>query len=382
MGSFTETDAVPVTRSSNSIVRKMRALRVEAGETKASLKQVDVPALGPSDLLIKVESAILAPDVFGLVRAGKLLQAPTTLGHKVAGTIAQRGPEVEHLQTGQRVRLDPNLNCGSCTYCRSDRDQMCSQCGIMGFFALAKFPRWERYHPGGLADYIRVPASQVDVLPDSISCDTGAKIHDLANALRAFKNCELAVGATVVLLAATGAMGTCCIKLAPFFGVGRLILVARSIERLQAVAKLTSVPCECVGLDTLGDDWVASRALGRRISELAPEGVNAVIDYSPSGEDMWQVFDALAIGGTFVPIGGNWSVTPFPARILTLKCWRIIGTRNHSKEDSRTIIDLLKRGQLHVEDLVTAEFALQDIEKAIEQLRDRSRPSWMLMIRP
>lgn len=380
MASFIDADAAP--ESNHAIMGKMRALRVESGETKASLKHVDIPPLGPSDVLIKVSSAILAPDVFGLVGAGKLAQAPTTLGHKVAGTIAQTGAEVKHLQVGQRVRLDPNLNCGACRYCDTDRDQMCAECGIMGFFALGKFPKWEKYHPGGLADYVRAPTSQIDVLPDSISCDTGAKIHDLANALRAFKTCQLPVGATVLITAATGAMGTSCVKLASFFGIGQLILVGRSFQRLQSVAQLTSIPCHCVGLDGLGDDWIASRALGRRVSELVPKGVDAIIDYSPADVDMWQVMDALALGGTFVPIGGNWSVLPIPSRLITLKCWRIIGMRNHSKEDSRTIMELLKREQLKVDDLVTQQFGLDEVDKAIEELKDRSRPSWMLIIHP
>ncbi len=361
---------------------KMRALRVEQGSKTAHLAEIEVPSIGPQDVLIKVCSAILAPDVFGLVAAGRLLQAPTTLGHKVAGIVDAIGEAVTEVQVGQRVRLDPNLSCGACKFCRTDRDHMCSQCGVMGFFALEKFPKWERYHPGGMADYVRVPASNVDVLPDHISFDVGAKIHDLANAVRAFRNCNLSVGSTVLITAATGAMGTSCIKLAPFFGVSRLILVGRVLERLQAVEKLTSIPCELIGLDTLGDDWPETRELGRRVRELAPDGVDAIIDYGPSGVDLWQALDGLALNGTFIPVGGNWSVLPIPARVVSLKCWRIYGTRNHSRGDSSTVMDLLKTGQLNVEELVTHEFKLGDIEKAIVQLKDRSRPSWMLIVRP
>ncbi len=360
----------------------MRALRVEKGSKEAHLAKVEVPLIGPQDVLIKVFSAILAPDVFGIVGSGRLTQAPTTLGHKVAGIVEQVGEAVTEVRAGQRVRLDPNLSCGTCKLCQTDRDHMCSECGVMGFFALGQFAKWERYHPGGMADYVRVPASNVDVLPDHISFDVGAKIHDLANAVRAFRNCTLSVGSTVLITAATGAMGTSCIKLAPFFGVSRLILVGRLLERLEAVRKLTSLPCDLIGLDKLGEDWVESRALGHRVRQIAPDGVDAIIDYAPVGVDLWQAIDGLALNGTFIPMGGNWSVIPIPARVISLNCWRIYGTRNHSRGDSRTVMDLLKTGQLNVDELVTHEFSLQNIESAIVQLKDRSRPSWMLIVRP
>ena len=360
----------------------MHALRAEKGTTKAHLKVIELPEIDSDEVLIKVRSAILAPDVFALLEAGRISQAPTTLGHKVAGTIEQVGGAIQNLKVGQRVRLEPNLNCGDCAYCRTDRDQMCSQCGIMGFFALGSFPRWAKYHPGGLAEYVRAPASQVDVLPDNVSFDAGAKVHDLSNALRAFKLCALPVGSTVLITAATGAMGACCLKLAPFFGVSRLILVGRSQTRVEAITVLTSIPCDCIGLDTLGDDWTSSRALGRKVCEIAPGGIDGIIDFSPSGQDLWQVTDGLTLGGSMIVLGGNWSVMPIPARVIGLKCWRVIGSRNHSRGDSKTVLELLKSGQLDAENLVAQVFKLQDIEKAIAQLKDRSQPSWMLVIRP
>ena len=361
----------------------MHALRVEKEAREAHLQAVEKPAIGPNDVLMKMASAILAPDVLGLVKAGKLSQAPTTLGHKVAGTIVEIGKSVTNVSAGQRARLEPNLSCGNCTYCRTDRDQLCSECGVMGFFSLYSFPKWTEYHCGGLAEYVRAPATQVDVLPDNISFDTGAKVHDLANAVRAFRHCSpLSPGCTVLITAATGAMGTSCIKVAQFFGVGRLVLVGRSQERLEALRSLTNIPCDCIGLDSLSEDWQTSRALGASVCKIAPKGVEAIIDYSPSGQDLWQVTDALNLGGSLVPVGGNWSTFPFPARITGLKCWRIIGTRNHSRSDSQTVLSLLASGQLNVDDLTTHEYKLKDVEDALTQLQSRKQPTWMIVVRP
>ena len=361
---------------------KMYALRVNKGAREARLELVDIPKPGPHDVCIKVVSAILAPDVFGLVEAGRLPQAPTTLGHKVAGIIEEVGDAVENLKPGQRVRLDPNLSCGSCNYCRTDRDQMCLEGAMMGFFAPGKSPLFDNYHERGLAEYVRAPSSQVDILPDNISFDVGAKIHDLANALRAFKVAAPPVGSTVLITAATGAMGTAIVKLASFFGVSHLILVGRSSGRLEAVAGMTPIQCSCIGLDTLGEDWPASRSLGKKVCEVAPNGVDAIIDFSPTGVDLWQVTEGLSLNGTFVTMGGNWSIIPIPARLIGLKCWNVLGTRNHSRGDSEAVMKLLEGGQLNVDELVTHQFKLGEIEQAIQQLKDRSQPSWMLVVHP
>lgn len=359
----------------------MKAVRVERGSTIAELKEIEIPQIGPNDVLIKVHSAILAPDVLRLIEAGKLSQAPTTIGHKVAGTIVEVGSAVEGLTVGQRARLDPNLSCRKCKYCTSNRDQMCAECGTMGFFALRSFPAWEEYHAGGLAEFVRAPAQQVDVLPENVSFDVGAKIHDLANAVRVWNTCAVEPGATVAIVAATGAMGTACVKLASYFGAGHLILIGRSIDRLREVTALTSVRCTCIGLDELGE-WVATRALGRKVKEAAPEGVDAIIDYSPEGVDLWQTLDGLSVGGTLVPVGGNWSTLPVPARLLSLNCWRVSGIRNHSRRDSDLVLDLLREERLNVDELVSHEYRLEDIDEALIQLKNRAARSWMLVIHP
>lgn len=206
----------------------MRALFVERDATSAKLKDIDVPTPGEHDMLIKVKSPILGPEVVRFIESGDLSQAPTIPGHKVAGVVAKVGASVDNVMVGQRVRLDPNLSCRECFYCRTERDHLCTECGIIGFLAQRTFPNWEKYHRGGFAEYVCVPAAQVNILPDTVSFETGAKVHYLAYAVHALRQCFMRVGSVLLITAATGAMGTACVKLAPVFGVDKLVLVGRS----------------------------------------------------------------------------------------------------------------------------------------------------------
>ena len=368
--------------NTSDIPKQMLALRVNSGQKTAKLETINVPEISENDVLIKVSAAHLGPDVFKLVAMGRLQPLPTTLGHKVAGMIAAAGASVSNVKVGDRVRLDPNLNCGSCTFCNTDRDALCNDIGIMGFFALRSTPLFDRYHDGGLAQYVRAPASCVDRLADNLSYDVGAKVHDLANAAAVLKRAAFPVGSTLLITAATGSMGSCVVKLAPFFGVRRLVLVARSKQRLSAVKAISQLECHCVATEGLESDWESSGGLSKAVSALIPEGVDAAIDFSPSGTGLWQVAHSLRVDGSIVLMGGNYSVLPFSGREIGMRALRVFGHRNHSRQDSKLILQLLESGVLQVDDLLTHHFKLEDWEKAIDSLQERSLPAWTLSIHP
>ena len=360
--------------NTSDVPRQMLALRVNAGQKTAKLETIDVPEISQNEVLIKVGAAHLGPDVFKLVAMGRLAPLPTTLGHKAAGIIAATGASVSSVKVGDRVRLDPNLNCGSCTFCNTDRDALCDQIGIMGFFSLRQTALFARYHAGGLAQYVRAPASCVDRLDDSLSYDVGAKVHDLANAAAVLKRASFPVGSTLLITAATGSMGSCVVKLAPFFGARRIVLVGRSMQRLTAVGAISQLECQCIATEDLESGWESSGGLSKRVLESIPEGVDAVIDFSPAGTELWQVVHNLRVDGSIVLMGGNYSTFNFTGREIGMRALRVFGHRNHSRQDSKLIIQLLESGVLNVDDLLTHHFKLEDWEKAIEANQERSLP--------
>jgi threonine dehydrogenase-like Zn-dependent dehydrogenase len=364
----------------------MKALRARSPSEQPKLETVTVPDLGPQDVLIKVVSAGLVPGPFEMLRQGRLSLLPTTLGHNVAGLVEEVGDLVTTIKVGQRVRVHPNLSCGTCSYCTTDRDQMCPEAGIVGMagFGVGRMPLYEEYHDGGLAEYVRVPNWAVDILPDNVNFDVGAKVHDLGNAIRVLKVAQLLPGATILITAPTGSMGAACIKMAPFFGIGRLILVGRSMDRLEAVKNLTSIKCDLIAINDLGDDWPTTQSLVRSLRGLVPQGVDAIIDFTPTGahKDIYQIMGGLAVNGTLVHMGGNVATLPLPLIAMMVKCWRIVGTRNHSRADAKTALRWLAEGILNIDDLITHRFKLDEIDVAIARLHDRSLPVWMMVVNP
>jgi threonine dehydrogenase-like Zn-dependent dehydrogenase len=366
-------------------VTTMLALRAHRDSAVLVLDEIPVPEPGPLDVVVKVAAAGLAPGMMRLLEMGAFKHLPTTLGHEAAGTIAAVGSEVPGFGVGDRVRVHPNLNCGRCDYCRSERDMMCRQYAMVGhasFDAVSK-PLYDEYHDGGLAEYVRIPHWLADQVPDSVGFDVAAKVHDIANAVHAFKSADLRPGATVVVTAATGTMGTATVRLAEHFGIAHLVLVGRDGERLSAVAGLAGrVATDVVALNELPEDWARAGGLARRLRELLPAGAQAVIDYIPDGPATAQAMGALATGGTLVHMGGNASPVQVPAIALMVNCSRFVGTRACTRTDAQEVLRLLETGALTADDLITHRFPLTDAVKAVDLMQQRAEPMWMTVVNP
>lgn len=363
----------------------MLAARAHPQATTLALEQVTIPEPGPDDVLIKVASAGLAPGMMTLLAMGAFKHLPTILGHEAAGSVDAVGANADQQLLGKRVRVHPVLACRNCTYCRTDREQMCHESALIGHasFGTGPLELYGRYHDGAFAEYVRVPNWLVDVLPDNVSFDVAAKVHDLGNAVRALKLTGLPLGGTLLVTAATGTMGTATVKLAPFFGVGRLVLVGRSAERLEAVRALSRhTPVDVVATEQLDANWAESQGLTRRLRAIAPAGVDAVTDYLPAGGGSTQALAALATGGTLVHMGANPTPFQLPAIALMRNLWRIVGNRACTRTDTDEVLRLLASGALHTDDLITHQFSLADVNDALAALHNRQDPMWMGVVHP
>ena len=375
-----------------SLPDTMLALRLNNVSSGMRMEAIPIPEISSSEVLIKVSVAGLTPGVVKLSRAGRG-KVPTTVGHIAAGTIAAVGQDVSGLAVGDRVRLHPMLSCETCVQCVAGQDQMCEAAAIMGFARFGdESAQYDRFHNGTVAEYVRAPARLVDRVPESIPLQVAAKVHDAATASHALKLARLKKGSVIVLTAPTGAMGTLTLRLAHLYPIKKIILVGRSRERLTAVQSLTSVPTEVFVMDTEnsplnnGDSapghpsHPSLDALALKLAALAPEGIDAFIDYLPSNNMLSLILPALRVGGTLVHIGGSPQVLPISLSLMVLKCWTMVGTRANCRADAEECLEWLDKGLLKIDDLITHRFNMNEVEQALESLESRSAPMWLSVI--
>jgi len=238
------------------------------------------------------------------------------------------------------------------------------------------------YPDGGLAEFIRVPEWLLDRMPEGIQPAVAAKVHDLANAWRALKLTGARPGATVIVTAATGAMGASIAILAPVAGIGRLVLVGRDRARLDAVGRLAGIPVAHVALGELGA-WQDEDGLTRALLDRVPDGADAAIDFLPEGPGLSQAILALRPGGVAVTMAPNRQPPRVAIAALMSRCVTLIGSRNCTRSDARQVVALLDQGLADASPLITHRVPLTDVNRALEIVRDRrEQPTWMCVVEP
>ncbi len=182
------------------------------------LEQAPRPQIGADELLVKVmASGICGSDVMEWYRRDKV---PLVLGHEVAGEVVEAGPTVSRFKTGDRVAVTHHVPCNTCHYCLSGHHTMCET-------LLKK----TNFLPGGFAEYLAVPAINVDrgtfAIPEGVSYEEASFMEPLACVLRGQRQARLKPGQTVLVLGA-GISGLLHIPLARTLGAG-LVLAADTI---------------------------------------------------------------------------------------------------------------------------------------------------------
>src|SRR5579859_4428598 len=152
---------------------------------------------------------------------------PLILGHEATGIVAQVGPGVTSIQEGARVLLPAVLPCGTCTACRTGRENICLHMRMFGNDV-----------DGAYAELVKAPAKDVFILPDEIPLVEGCIIADaVTTPYHAVKNrAEVRPGDNVVVYGC-GGVGLNVVQLANLAG-GIVIAVDIVEEKLEQARRL------------------------------------------------------------------------------------------------------------------------------------------------
>jgi len=191
------------------------------------LEEMPIPEIGPGELLMRVEaSGICGSDVMEWYRIHKV---PLVLGHEVAGVVAEVGQEVNRFKVRDRIIAAHHVPCNTCHYCLNGNDTVCETL------------RKTNFYPGGFAEYIRLPAVNVDrgtfVVPDAVSFEEATFVEPVACVLRGLRKAGLKPGCSVLVIG-SGIAGLLYVHLARALGAGRVIATDVVKHRLEAARKL------------------------------------------------------------------------------------------------------------------------------------------------
>lgn len=301
-------------------------------------EEMPVPKIGPDELLVKViASGICGSDVLEWYRIKK---APIVLGHEIAGIITEAGANVDKYKVGQRVFVSHHIPCNTCHYCLSGNHTACHTL------------QTTNYDPGGFAEYLRVPALNVDrgvfVLPDEVSFDEGTFIEPLACVLRGQRVAQFKPGQNVLVLG-SGISGLLHIQLARAMGAQHIITTDINEYRLKAAL-------------TAGAD-VALRAdedIPARVQETLGRLVDLVIICTGAFPAFTQAMQSVDRGGTVLFFATTEPGIELPVPINEF--WRnsitLLPSYGNSPDDAIAAIELIREKRVPVESLITHHLPL------------------------
>ncbi len=193
--------------------------------------------------------------------------------------VAESGSHVTDLRVGERVVVKPSVSCGSCPACRAGRDDTCGRIVTVGID-----------RPGGMAEYVAVPARNVAPIPAGIGfAEASAIALSNAIALTLLRTVAAEAGETVLVSGAAGAVGSAAVQLARMRGA-RVIALVGSEHGAQWLRALPREVAPELAVDTSARPDFAADVL-----ERIPDRVGVYVE-TTSDPVLWR--EALLTLGT------------------------------------------------------------------------------------
>ena len=327
------------------------------------IEEMPVPQIGFGELLVRVEaSGICGSDVMEWYR---LDRAPLVLGHEIGGQIVAVGEGVERYQEGDRVSAAHHVPCNTCHYCLNGHHTACDTL------------RRTNFDPGGFAEYIRLPAINVDrgvfLLPDEVSYEEATFIEPLACILRGQRLAHMQPGNSVLVIG-SGIAGLLHVQLARTLGAGRVIATDINDYRLEAAQRFGAEAT------IRAEEDLPTRLCQANQGRLA----DLVIVCTGAASAIAQALQAVERGGTILFFAPTDQGVTIPISINEL-FWRndITLTTSYagSPADYQTALELIRAGTVPVRQMITHRLGLAETGLGFQLVAD-AKNSIKVIIEP
>jgi S-(hydroxymethyl)glutathione dehydrogenase/alcohol dehydrogenase len=300
---------------------------------------------------------------------------PAVLGHEVAGIVAAVGPDVAQLRVGDHVVGSLVQSCGSCARCLSGRPFQCihpestlrrptdaprlSRTGVALFqgFGLGGFAERALIHENQLAAVPKeLPFAQAALLGCGVVTGAGSVLN----------TANVGAGDTVVIFGA-GGVGLNAVSGARIAGASRIVVMDLQAKRLDAAKRFGATDV----IDSSKTNPVEA------VHDLLPEGADHVFDFVGLKSVAEQGLAMLGVGGGLYLVGVS-----KPEVDISLNIFGAIGGQKrvvgvnfgstNAKRDIPIYARLYLQGRMNLDDLVSREISLRDVNDGYAALKDGS----------
>jgi L-iditol 2-dehydrogenase len=316
----------------------MRAMVLRA-PNELELDDVALPEVPAGHALVRITHSGLCGTDLKIYKGAIPAQYPLIMGHEMVGEIPG----------GERVIVDPVLSCGTCFHCRIGQTNLCPAGGLIG-----------RETNGGFAEYAAVPAGQIFRLPDSIDLRIAPLIQVATTCLHAQRLANLSQGESVAVIG-LGVSGQLHVQLAKARGAGKVIGISRSRFKNELAKQM--------GADVVIES--GPETVAQVLEQTDGRGADVVIECTGVMSLIADAIRMCRFGGRIVLFGiSNATSGALPFYDLYFKELTLINNRAATAQDFPVMIDLVDRGAVRLQPLVTHRMALDELGAALGMVED------------
>ena len=246
------------------------------GEKAMETKNVDDPKIQEnSDMIVRITASGICGSDLHLYHGGIVPKEDYVVGHEPMGIVEEVGSDVKNLKKGDRVVIPFNIGCGECFFCNNQMESQCDNSNPHGEpGGLFGFAEDFGNHPGGQAEYLRVPYADFT----SFKVPKNSELDDeqvlflsdvIPTAYWSVEHGGVKEGDTVIILG-SGPIGLMAQKFAWLKGAKRVITVDQVEHRLDHAKKTNNVETY---------NFKENENIGELLHEETKGGADVVIDF-------------------------------------------------------------------------------------------------------
>lgn len=340
------------------------------------IEEVELDPPGPGEVLVEMAAGGVCHSDWSVVEGVIQKEFPIILGHEGSARVLEVGEGVRLVKPGDPVVLSWIPDCGHCHYCMIGRGNLCDgrqpfSDGTLGNGIIRFHKNGQRVrHFNGVSSF-----SQYAVCPERGCIPIDARVP-LDHA--ALIGCAVSTGVGAVLFTAQVPAGSSM----AVWGVGGVGLNVVQGGTVANASRIIAVDVNARKLAT-AREFGATDVLDAReadpiqaIRDLTRgEGVDFAFEAIGRPETSRQAFESLRKGGTAVIIGIAPKEKPIPIhpQLLVYGERRLQGSfygSTRPRADFGRLIDLYLGGKLKLQQLVTREWRLEEINEAFRAMND------------
>jgi S-(hydroxymethyl)glutathione dehydrogenase/alcohol dehydrogenase len=349
----------------------VKAAVMRAPKAPLAIEEIQIDAPGPREVLVRSAATGVCHSDLHVLEGALPTPLPVVLGHEPAGVVLEVGDAVRHVAPGDHVIGCLSAFCGTCEYCLEGRPNLCE--GAATLRRPDEPPRLSQngepiaqfVHLSAFAERMLVHENALVKIPSDVPLDRVALIGcGVTTGLGAVLNTARVRAGRSAAVIGCGGVGLAIVQGCRIAGAGQVIAVDTAAWKLALAERLGATD----GVNATEENPVA------RVVELTAGGVDYAFEAIGLPATVRQAVRMTRKGGTTIMVGvvpAGTSVE-LPGTDIVLREKAILGCMmgsNRFRLDIPRYVELYRRGQLRLDEMISARLPLDRVNDAFAAMR-------------